>query len=317
MTKRSIKSFKIIMIIFLTIFFFNISKIRLTNASFDYSIALEKGTQIYEVKFYNDAVWEQTVNTTSNPNDWFMGDANLIGSKSKTTILDWMEDDLLIYILIRDLIIPKNILPVFFFIENYGYNFTYFLNNYPGYHKVWEYNLNFWDFRSNNDFDYTNDSTTKSIILQNPDEYNKLINDYNNFSTVVNNDSILQSLGYSLPFLTGDEILWHFILERFTLAAPINNYLITLVNALGCKNVTVQDHSLIIRRKGITNYIVDVIYNNQGNLETFVLKNSEGYEFYKITSYSPKFVVLIIITICLICVSTLIVYHLYRKKKRN
>ncbi len=44
--------------------------------------------QIYEVKKYDDETWKNTVNFTSTPSDWFGGDADKIGAKSKITLLN-------------------------------------------------------------------------------------------------------------------------------------------------------------------------------------------------------------------------------------
>jgi len=281
----------------------------------NYNLALEKGTQIIEISEYDEQAWNATVNVTSNPNDWFGGEADRVGAKSKITVLDWHQDDMNTYGMFSGLMIPKDYLPTYIAIRDYGYNHDYIANKFSNYYFVWQTSFVFRSFTLNGFSNFSDYTVQGSMILRYPENINKLLEDYNEFAIIVNNDTTIQSLNYSLPILSGDDFLWHFVLERFTIGTPTIDYLTTLIGTLECKNVSIQGNTLILKRNGVKNYTAEATYNDQGNLETFLLKNSEGYVFYKITSYYPKITALIIAGICGLSVLLLITFFLFYKKK--
>jgi uncharacterized membrane protein YuzA (DUF378 family) len=287
------------------------------NARESYNLALEKGTQIMEINHYDRQAWNAIVNVISNPNDWFGGEADRVGAKCKTTVLFWMHNDVNTYGMFHGLMIPKDYLPTFTAISDYGYNYTYIKNKFSNRYLAWNKMFDFRSFTLNGFSNFSDSELQNSIILHYPENISKLLDDYNEFASIVNNDTALQSVNYSLPILSGDDFLWHFVLERYTIETPIIDYLTTLIGILECINVSVQGKTLTIKRNGIKNYTVEATYNDQGNLETFLLKNSEGYIIYKITSYYPKITVLIIVGICGLSIVLITTIFLFTKKKKR
>lgn len=311
------KKHTIIALLLFGIIFFNlITSTMVLNAYEKYNIALEKGTHIRVINYYDAQAWNATVSVDFSPNDWFGGEADSAGAKSKTVVLGWGHNDISTYSMFKFFMIPRNYLSTFLAIQDHGYNYTHIMSKYTRYYLVWEKYFAFRSFTLNGFSNVSDFLKQNSFIFRYPENFSKALEDYNNFSMLVNNDTTLQSLGYSLPILNGDDFLWQFILECFTLGNPINNYLKTLIESLKCKNVRVQGNTLIIQRNGITNYTAEVTYNNQGNLETFLIKNSNEIIIYKITSYYPKIPIIIIIGIC--CLSILVlttIYFLFYKRK--
>ena len=60
-------------------------------ASSNYQSTLVKGTDIFTVSEYNDAAWKTTVNNSTNPSNWFEGETNITGAKSKITMKGWRD----------------------------------------------------------------------------------------------------------------------------------------------------------------------------------------------------------------------------------
>ena len=274
-------------------------------ADTNYYLALEKGTQVLEVKKYNDQIWQNTVSITSTPSDWLGGDADKIGAKSKITILWLAGNDMYAYSLFRNLIFPQ----IFSNITSYGYNYSYIYDNYPDHYFVWEYSFHYWAFTTKEFNDNPDNFDENLYILEEPQNYSKLLNDYNDFAGKINNDTTLQLLGYSIPIYNGDDLFWRFIIGRFALAKPVKEYLTIFTDTIDCENVSIQENSLVFQRSGEKNYSVGVTYSDQGLIDRFVVKDSEGNIFYEITSSYPKiifYIILGIIAISVLGIATLV-----------
>ena len=314
--KKTNKKGTVITFLMLGIVLFNlITSPMVLHAYENYNLALEKGTQIMEISDYDEQAWNATVNATSNPGDWFGGDADRVGAKSKITVLDWSQEDANAAGMFRYLMIPKDYYPTYKAIWDYGYNPNYITSKFSNNYFVWQTSFVFSSFTLNGFSNFSDYTRQGSMILRYPENISKILDEYNEFAFIVNNDTTLQSLNYSFPIFSGDDFLWHFVLERFTIGTPIIDYLTTLIGTLECKNVSIQGDTLIIKRNGIKNYTVEATYNDQGNLETFLLKNSKGYIIYKITSHYPKITVLIIVGICGLSILLLITFFQFYKKK--
>ena len=289
--------------------------ISIVDANTNYTISLEEGTQILEVKKYDNETWKNTVDITSTPSDWFGGDADKIGAKSKITLLMYGGNALNTYPLFFRLVIPQNTLPIFLNISNYGYNFTYVFNNYPNIYELWDYVYSYWSFTAK-EFDVNPDTSyEKSFIFKFPQDFSTLLNDYNDFAGKLNNDTNLQLLGYSFPLLNGDDLVWHFITRRFSVGNPKSEYLNTFINTTECKNVTIRGNTLVFQRHGERNYSVEVKYSVQGLIDHIIVKDSEGYIFYEITSFYPKNIFYIILGIIAVFVMGIVVVFIIKKYK--
>jgi len=286
------------------------------NANTDFNIALELGTQIYEVKKYNEVEWKNYIDENLNPRDWFGNNADKLGAKSRFTSIDWAFSNLSTYYTFIRLIIPQDKLQLFYNLSYYGYDRDYIMANYTTYYRLCSYEYIFWTFTLG-EFDETMEKEIEHIyFVQNPQDFKILVDDYNNFSTIINNDPVLESLNWSLPLLTGDDFLWQFILTRRVIGSPLNEYLITLIDALECINASVHDSTLVLQRYGINNYSVEIGYNIQGMIDNIVIKNSENSVIYEIISYNPKVIFFIILGIVVSFIAGGVILIIIRKRKK-
>jgi len=306
---------KFIIILLLGIILINHTSVIVVHAQINYICALEKGTQILEVKRYDEQTWKNTVNITSSPSDWFGGEADKVGAKSKTTLVGWMINYLDAYDIFGKLVIPQDTLPIFSNISDYGYNFTFFYTNYPDHYRSWDYSYHYWGFTTKEFDDNPDTFNERSFILRYPENLSTLLNDYNNFAGKINNDTTLQLLGYSFPILKGDDLIWQFFTGRFAVAAPISEYLTTLTNTLECKNATNRRNTLIFQNHGLKNYTVEVTYSIEGLIDHVVVKNSEGYIFYELTSFYPKIIFYLIVGILAIFILGIVTLIIVKKIK--
>jgi len=297
--------------------FINIYLITLLKANSNFSNGLELGTQVYEVKHYDEITWKNTVNFSINPSYWLGREANIVGAKSKLTVVGWSSRDFITSEIFAKFIYSNETLSLLPIVSNYGYDEAYIDEYYKHSYFVWEYRFHYYSFTTR-EFDiHTEFQENISMIMKNPQDFKQILDDYNDYASKINNDITLQSLNISFPTLSGDDFVWHFIIGRFAIAHPINDYLATLERVLDYKNVTIEDNTLIFQKHGENNYIIEVAYNPQGLIETFIVKNSEGYILYKITSFYPKTVFYIILGIIAISISGIIILFFYKKTHKK
>ena len=86
-TIKKRKKLKLTALVFLGILIINYELYPLVLSNSNYALSLEKGSQIFEVVYYDEETWKDTINVASNPTDWFGGESDTIGAKSKTTVL--------------------------------------------------------------------------------------------------------------------------------------------------------------------------------------------------------------------------------------
>ena len=310
------RKLKLTVLVFLGIFIINYELYPLVSSNSNYTLSLEKGSQIFEVVYYDEETWKDTINVTSNPTDWFGGESDTIGAKSKTTVLGAYYGGSSTY---------APFIKLFFswfdvntsILWRYGYGQSYFLTHYPNDYNYWNPQLKSWPFGTEPFDNYSNcrihDSS--SFLFYKPLDFQSILYDYNDFAAVVNNDTALQAINISMPILSGDDFLWHFILERFVMVNPINNYLTEVINVLECENVSVHENKITFMRFGEKAYIMEFTYNSQGSLDTVIVKINDSNLIYKITSTNLKFVVYIIIGISLGAILGLIGFSFYRKRR--
>jgi hypothetical protein len=310
------RKLKLTVLVFLGIFIINYELYPLVSSNSNYTLSLEKGSQIFEVVYYDEETWKDTINVTSKPTDWFGGESDTIGAKSKTTVLGVHDGGSSTYGVFIKLFfswfdVNTSIL------WQYGYSQSYFSNHYPNCPKSWYPQLTSWPFGTEPFDNYSNCRIhdIESFLFKEPLDFQNILYDYNDFAAVVNNDTVLQAINISMPILSGDDFLWHFILDRYVMVNPIDNYLTEVINALECENVSVHDNKITFMRFGEKAYIMEFTYNSQGSLDTVIVKNNESNLIYKITSTNLKFVVYIIIGISSGAILGLIGFSFYRKKR--
>jgi len=310
------RKLKLTVLVFLGIFIINYELYPLVSSNSNYTLSLEKGSQIFEVVYYDEETWKDTINITLNPTDWFGGESDTIGAKSKTTVLGVTYGGSGTY---------APFIKLFFswfnintsILWQYGYGQYYFSSYYPNVYNYWNSKLTSWPFGTEPFDNYSNCRIhdPSSFLFYEPLDFQSILYDYNDFAAVVNNDTALQAINISMPILSGDDFLWHFILDRFVMVNPINNYLTEVINALECENVRVHENKITFMRFGEKAYIMEFTYNSEGSLDIVIVKNSESNLIYKITSTNLKFVVYIIIGISSGAILGLIGFSFYRKRR--
>ncbi len=286
-----------------------------------YEPALNKGTVAFIVNQYNEGKWEDTVDRELDPDDFFDGDSDEIGARSKTTIKNvgnykWDLHDALIFLLDVESFIDEDKLN-----ENETLFLLSFLSKdyvdevYPEKYYVWEALTVKWDFETE-EFDESPDE--KALILpifKNPQDYNDLLEDYNKWTLSVNSTKVF--LGKEpFPILDGDDFLWLLITSGiFTIARPFNSYLTTLIDKLDCDDAEVKGNTLILEKKGEEEYTVEVTFSDQGMQSSLVIKNDEGRVIYEIAQDNTDMVVLIVSGVIAASVAGILIVLIIRRKK--
>ena len=315
-TIKKRKKLKLTALVFLAILIINYESYPLVLSNSNYALSLEKGSQIFEVVYYDAETWKDTINVASNPTDWFGGASDTIGVKSKFTVLGVHDGGSSTYGQFSKLFFSWFDVNTSILWQN-GYDQSYFINNYSGGYNLWYPQLTSWSFGTE-PFDNYSDSRIhdiESFLFREPLDFQRILNDYNDFAAVVNNDTALHAINFSMPILSGDDFLWHFILDRYVMVNPINNYLTEVIGVLGCENVSISENKITFMRFGEKAYIMEFTYNSQGSLDTVIVKTSNSNLIYKITSTNLKFVVYIIIGICSGAILGLIGFSFYRKRR--
>ena len=268
---------KFLVILFLLMFFINLNFITLgSSKSNNFINNLELGTQILKVSYYNEQAWINSVNIPTNPRDWFGGQADKVGAKYKLTITDKSYSGTeSTHSLLLKLVFPEKAYELFPDVSKYGYDY-YLSNNYTNQYQVWGYTFYYWNFTTGEfnvfqNYEYYLEMGVFSFIIQDPLDFKEMLVDYNDFAGKINNDTTLQALNISFPILTGVDLMWQFLLNRFAIATPVKDYLTAMIDVLNCTNAKVQGNTLIFQRRGEQNFNVEVTYNHLGIIEKFVI----------------------------------------------
>ncbi len=319
--KRLTGKFPVIM--FLLIFFINLNFITLGRSkSNNFINNLELGTQIFKVSYYNEQAWNNSVNTLTNPRDWFGGQADKVGAKYKLTIIDnYYNENESTKSLFLKFVFPEKAYELYPNVSEYGYDY-YLFNNYTNQYQVWGYTFYYWNFTTGEfnvfqNYEYYSEMGVFSFIIQNPLDFKKMLVDYNDFAGKINNDTTLQSLNISFPILTGVDLMWQFIIGRLAVATPVKDYLTAMIDVLNCTSAEVQGNTLIFKRRGEQNFNVEVTYNHLGTMEKLVIKNLENQKIYEITSFYPKNLVYIILAIIFLTLFGFIIFIIFFKRRKR
>ena len=311
-TKIKIIGVSLLYIIFLGMF----STITMANGN--YNVALTKGTEVFTVTTYDEAGWKNTVNSSTTPSNWFEGDSNQTGAKSKNTIkgwnfVTWETYDVFVSLFLPVLFEAEEFIPLLGLLNSEGYNETTINANYTNSYNLWVGLQAVWNFTIG---DFQEDPTIDNdpiLIFQNPTNIDDILNDYNNLSTKLNSNFAIQMLGYKFPILDSDEFLWLFIFNGLALGTPSVSYLEELITSLNCQNATVNNNILTINRTGEANYTVEVTYGVEGTMSSFVVKDIGNNIIYKIVATNSDWIFFTIIIILVICIGGLTVYLIISK----
>lgn len=289
------------------------------TANFKYEVILETGSQVLEVEYYNPSLWNDTISVNATPSDWFKGNSNIVGAQSKYTNIWKIQINFEISSnIFKQLFFKWYDIPYIEVLQKNGYDADYINILYPGeFDAGYVYNR-YWAFRNQpfNDFPY--DIVKDSIVFLNLTDFNKSLTNYNDFAPIVNNDTLIQSLGVHLPILTSDEFAWQYLINSPIIPVPVSDYLREMIDILNCENITVEDNQITFHKMGNEPYNVKITFSDLGRIDTISIYDSEGELIYKIVSFYPKILFFIILGFSsVILVGLLVVYMIKRKKKRK
>ncbi|MFX1567197.1 MAG: hypothetical protein ACFFCV_02385 [Promethearchaeota archaeon] len=321
---RKNTKFRIIGISVLFIIFFGMLSTSIV-ANGNYNVALTKGTEVLIVSQYDEDDWKTTVNASTTPSNWFEGDSNRTGAKSKYTIkgwnyVTWETYDVFVSLFLPILFESEELIPLLGLLNSQGYNETTINANYTNTYDLWVGLRAAWNFTIGNFEEDPTDANDALLLFKNPSDFDEILNDYNNLSAELN--SLLDNpiYGISFPILNADEFLWLFIFNGLTTGFPFGYYLAEVITALDCKNAAVNNKVLTINRTGETDYIVEINYGSEGTMSSFTVKDEGNNIIYQIISSNSDWVfymIIIIVVICIGCLSAYLIFRKLRIKKRR
>ena len=305
------------------IFFGMLSPSIVSNGN--YNVALTKGTEVFTVSQYDETAWKTTINSSTTASNWFEGDSNQIGAKSKYTIkgwnyVTWETYDVFVSLFLPTLFKSQELLQLLGLLNSQGYNETTINANYTNTYNLWVCLRSEWNFTIGSFREDPTDANNALLIFKNPTDFDEILNDYNNLSAELNGLFLIKSSGYSFPILSAEEFLWLFIFNGLTLASPFAYYLTELISTLDCSNTTVNDRVLIINRTGETDYTVEIRYGSEGIMSSFTIKDEDHNIIFQIISSNTEWVfytIIIIVVICIGCLSAYLIYRKLRIKKKR
>jgi hypothetical protein len=315
-------------LIFILIFNFliiNSTFITQTTSNSTFEIALGGGSYTFEVKHYDIDLWNSIVDNETDPSSLFEGTADMVGAKSKLITLHVDSKSLISHVMFSKLMFRWLSIPFEALLVPNGFNSSYINERYTYYYKMWDITFKYWNFTTTefeHDADYTIINPGIPIkhvyVLKNPSNLSRLLGDYNDFATVVNNDTEIQAANYSMPLLDGDTFIWYLVLDGMILAKPFDDYPNQLIGALGCINTTSQDNRLLLHRKGLSAYDLKIAYNEFGMMQTLVFVTPQNNIIYLVEGSSSHIPVILTMTIIILgVVGIILLYTFFRFKKKK
>jgi hypothetical protein len=296
-----------------------------TTSNSTFEIALGGGSYTFEVKHFDKELWNSIVDNETDPSSLFEGTADSVGAISKFVTIYVGENDLSSRVMFSKLMFRWLNIPFESLLVPNGFNSSYINERYTYYYKMWDITFGYWNFTTTefeHDADYTiiNPGIPKKhvYVLKNPSNFSRLLGDYNDFATVVNIDAEIQAANYSMPLLDGDSFIWYLVLDGTIVAKPFDDYLNQLIVALDCINTTSQDNRLLLHRKGLGAYDIEITYNEYGMFQTLVFKTLQNNIIYLVEGSSSHIPVnLTVIIIVLGVVGVILLHTFLRFKKRR
>jgi len=288
----------------------------------NYQLTLMKGTEEYIVEHYDDAAWKATVSPSSSPKQFFQGDANVTGAKSKQTIKGWVDTTFSTYQALLSLYFSLTEFGAWqLFAKNFtaaGYNETTINEKYPNEYAAWSGISAEWWFTKGAYPEAPNSSVTPIVIIKNPSDYKSILDDCNAILEEIRNDlsiNLFIKAFFSLVNKTADQFAWQLVKYGFGVASPRNSYLEEMVTDLGCVDTKASGSTLIFNKTGVTDYSIEVTYGSNGILSTFIVKDASDNIIYLITSSNSDWLFYTILFSFIGAGVVLIVYVIMRKRK--
>jgi len=321
MMKKRIK-FILLSLSLLSIIFFGFL-FTAVSASTTYQLGLTKSTDEYTVIQYNDDGWKTTINPALNSKEYFEGDANVTGAKSKQTIKGWVDQTYSTYDALLSLyfsFIEYGLWNLFLVnLTAAGYNETTINANYTNTYDAWYGVSAEWWFTDGEFEETPNNTISPIIIMKDPSAYKSILDDCNAIIEDVSTDPAI-NISIRIPFSTisnkiADEFLWQLVFYGFGVAQPEADYLDEVVSDLACVNTTASGSTLTFEKVGVTNYTVEVSYGSKGIMTSFVVKDDVGEIIYQITSSNADWIFFTILISVIACSVAIITYVVVRNRK--
>ena len=289
------------------------------SATPNYQLTLTKSTEEYTVVNYDSTAWKATVSPTSSPKQFFQGDSNVTGAKSKQTVKGWVESTFTTY---------QAMLSLYFSLSEYlvwqaynisavaGFNETTINDKYPNEYAVWSGISAEWYFTKGAYPETPNNTVLPIVMMKNPSDYKSILDDCNAIVDEILNSSLNPLIkSQFLPNITADQFAWQLVTYGFGVLSPRNTYLENMVNDLGCVNTIASGSTLIFNKTGVTDYSIEVSYGSNGILSAFAVKNASGDIIYQITSSNSDWLFYTLLFSFIGVVFIAIVVLIVRKRK--
>ena len=293
------------------------------SASTTYQLGLTKSTDEYTVVQYDDDGWKATINPALNSKEYFEGDANVTGAKSKHTIKGWVDQTYSTYDALLSLyfsFIGYGLWNLFLVnLTAAGYNETTINANYTNTYDAWYGVSAEWWFTDGEFEETPNNTISPIIIMKDPSDYKSILDDCNAIIDDISTNPAID-ISIRIPFSTisnktADEFLWQLIFYGFAVAPPEAGYLDEVVTELACINTTASGSTLIFEKTGVTDYSVEVSYGSKGVLTTFIVKDDVGEIIYQITSSNADWIFFTILISVIACTLAIITYVIVKNRK--
>ena len=289
------------------------------SASLNYQTTLMKGTEIFIVDRYDNTGWKTTVNLSTTPSDWFEGDTNFTGAQSKVTIkgwndITWQFYDVFTTVFMTEYFSYEDIFALLKLMDTAGYNETTINANYTDNYDLWYGLRAVWNFTIK-EFEELPSYNDGVMVFENPLDFKTILDDYNNLAADLNGELIIQIANYNFPILSADEFVWQLALNGLAIAKPQQEFLMNLVDELGCENVSSSGKTLIFERYGETNYTVEISYGEEGTLSSLLVKDVDGNIIFQIVSTNSEWIFYLVLIILAVCGVGLVVYVIIKKRK--
>ncbi|MFO8018873.1 MAG: hypothetical protein R6U96_09570 [Promethearchaeia archaeon] len=278
-----------------------------------YSASFYKGTDTYIVEDYDKNEWEEVIESTLTPDDFFGGDANKKNAKAKNINLGWYDNETNVYEMLTGLYIPENSLASLSSLKEEGVNRSTINDAYNTTIESWKIYQSLWSF-TEDDFEVDADRPNYILyVFKNAERYKTGLDIYHQWS-----DEMNSSYEVTFPNLTGDDFIWQLILKGQYFPSPISSYLTELVDSLECENTTTDENSLIIERNGEKSYTVNVNYASDGSYSQIeILGEDEGLIYRISQNNSHQIFTWILLGIVIGVFSIAFMYRRYKLKMRR
>jgi hypothetical protein len=290
------------------------------SATPNYQLTLTKSTEEYTVKMYDATAWKSTVSNTSSPKQFFHGDANVTGAKSKQTVKGWVDTTFSTY---------QAMLSLYFSLSEYitwltfndsitaaGFNETTINDKYPNEYAVWSGISAEWYFTKGTYPETPNNTVVPIVMMKNPSDYKLILDDCNSIVDEIWNSTLpIPVKSGFLPNVSADQFAWQLVNYGFGVLSPRDTYLETMVTDLGCVDTTASGSTLIFDKTGVTDYSIEITYGSNGILSSFTVKDASDNIIYQITSSNSDWLFYTLIFSFIGGSVVLIVYVIVRKRK--